>query len=195
MIFKLLAAGRQFLVAAGSDESQVLSVCEQVTAVSESPEAVAISLPSKGALFDAICRTHEFTLAIPPKDAADRVAKCSRAQKSARFVDMFSECSLTPGKAQMIGAPIIEEAEVNIECRLSSIVSFGDRSLIIGEVVHLGISDEKKEEKSKQDAKDEKPASNPKDEKQKTDQKDDKRDEKKDERPRQDAADERTKPA
>lgn len=186
MIFKLLGSGRQFLVSAGTDEQQALAVCEQVMAVSENPESVAISLPSKGIALDLISRTQEFVLASPSRDSAERVAKCSRAQKGSRFVDMFAECSLTPGRAQKISAPTIEEAEFNIECRVVSLVSSGDRSVVIGEVVHLGISEEKeeraREEKPKEERKEEKKDERAKDEKKDDKHKDELKDEKKEDK-------------
>ena len=188
MIFKLLGGGRQFLVSAGTDEQQALVICEHVMSVSENPETVAVSLLAKGAVFDLINRTQEFVLAVPSKDAAERAVKCSRAQKGSRFVDMFSECSLSPGRAQKISAPTIEEAEFNLECRVTSIMSCGDRSIVVGEVVHLGIREEK-DDRPKEEKRDEKPSEEKKEEKSKDEKRDEPKTEKKDEKARDEPKD------
>lgn len=146
MIFKLLGAGGQCLISAGTEGQQSLFSCDSAMAVSESPLSLAVSIPSRGELIDIVSRTHEFVLAIPPAQVAEKVSKIAlRAQKGRGFVDLFSESGLTAGRAQKIGAPTVEEADVNLECRVISIVSCGDRSLVVGEIVHMGIRAEKDE--------------------------------------------------
>jgi flavin reductase (DIM6/NTAB) family NADH-FMN oxidoreductase RutF len=49
---------------------------------------------------------------------------------------------LTPGKAAIVRAPIIEEAPLSIECRVKEIVSLGSHEMYIAEVVNV-IADDK----------------------------------------------------
>ena len=44
---------------------------------------------------------------------------------------------LTPGKATVVSAPIIEESPLNIECRVKEIVSLGSHHMFISEVVNV----------------------------------------------------------
>ena len=44
---------------------------------------------------------------------------------------------LTPGKAGVVRAPIVEEAPVCIECRVKEIVPLGSHDLFLAEVVNI----------------------------------------------------------
>ena len=61
-------------------------------------------------------------------------------------VSEFTECGLTPVKADLVGAPLVLESPVNFECRLVKIIEFGEHpsisSLVIGEVVMAHVRDE-----------------------------------------------------
>lgn len=62
--------------------------------------------------------------------------------RSGRDYNKFHEMNLTPGKAAIVQAPIIEEAPLNIECRVKEIVSLGSHEMYIAEVVNV-IADDK----------------------------------------------------
>ena len=49
----------------------------------------------------------------------------------------FEEMKLTPGKARMVAAPIVEESPLNIECRVKEIVSLGSHDMFIAEVLNV----------------------------------------------------------
>ena len=47
------------------------------------------------------------------------------------------EMKLTPGKARMVAAPIVEESPLSIECRVKEIVSLGSHDMFIAEVLNV----------------------------------------------------------
>ena len=49
----------------------------------------------------------------------------------------FKEMKLTPGKAEMVQAPIIDEAPICIECRVKEILTLGSHDMFIAEVVNI----------------------------------------------------------
>ena len=53
----------------------------------------------------------------------------------------FEEMKLTPGKAGVVRAPIVEEAPVCIECRVKEIVPLGSHDLFLAEVVNVQADD------------------------------------------------------
>ena len=57
--------------------------------------------------------------------------------RSGRDYNKFEEMNLTPGKASVVNAPIIEESPLNIECRVKEIVSLGSHNMFIAEVVNV----------------------------------------------------------
>ena len=48
---------------------------------------------------------------------------------------------LTPGKAKMVSAPIIEESPLCIECRVKEIISLGSHDMFIADVVNVKADD------------------------------------------------------
>ena len=53
------------------------------------------------------------------------------------YNNKFQEMGLTPGKAAMVKAPIIEESPLCIECRVKEIVSLGSHDMFIADVVNV----------------------------------------------------------
>lgn len=54
----------------------------------------------------------------------------------------FREMGLTPGKAAVVAAPIIEESPLCIECRVKEIIPLGSHEMYIADVVNV-MADEK----------------------------------------------------
>ena len=48
---------------------------------------------------------------------------------------------LTPGKAKIVSAPIIEESPLCIECRVKEIISLGSHDMFIADVVNVKADD------------------------------------------------------
>jgi len=61
-------------------------------------------------------------------------------------VDEFKEAGLTPVEADLVKAPMVVESPVNLECRLTQVLEFGEApltsSFIIGEVLRVHVKDE-----------------------------------------------------
>lgn len=50
--------------------------------------------------------------------------------------------NLTPGKAQVVKAPLITESPVNIECKVKNIIELGSHHAFISEVVGVSVDSE-----------------------------------------------------
>jgi Conserved protein/domain typically associated with flavoprotein oxygenases, DIM6/NTAB family len=48
---------------------------------------------------------------------------------------------LTPGKASVVNAPIIEESPLCIECRVKEVISLGSHDMFIADVVNVKADD------------------------------------------------------
>ena len=53
----------------------------------------------------------------------------------------FEEMGLTPGKASVVNAPIIEESPLCIECRVKEVISLGTHDMFISEIVNVQADD------------------------------------------------------
>jgi flavin reductase (DIM6/NTAB) family NADH-FMN oxidoreductase RutF len=62
-------------------------------------------------------------------------------------INEFEQANLTPAPSQMVKPPRVAESPVNFECKVSQIVNIGDggkgsASIVIGEVLHMQVSDQ-----------------------------------------------------
>jgi flavin reductase (DIM6/NTAB) family NADH-FMN oxidoreductase RutF len=55
--------------------------------------------------------------------------------------DKFKEMKLTPVKASIVRAPLIDEAPVCIECRVKEILALGSHDMFISDVVNVSIDE------------------------------------------------------
>ena len=67
--------------------------------------------------------------------------------RSGKDYDKFKEMRLTPGKASIVKAPIIEESPLCIECKVTEIKELGSHDMFIAEVVNVLADDKYMDEK------------------------------------------------
>jgi flavin reductase (DIM6/NTAB) family NADH-FMN oxidoreductase RutF len=79
--------------------------------------------------------TKEFVINLTTKDLAYATDWCG--VRSGRKYDKFKEMNLTPGKATVVSAPIIEESPVNIECKVTQVLELGTHDMFMAEVVNV----------------------------------------------------------
>ena len=58
-----------------------------------------------------------------------------------RKVDKFQKCALTKAKAQKVSAPLIEECPINIECKVSDIISLGSHDMFLADIVGVNVDE------------------------------------------------------
>jgi flavin reductase (DIM6/NTAB) family NADH-FMN oxidoreductase RutF len=79
--------------------------------------------------------TQNLVVNIPPRDLLDRVDWCGLV--SGRDRDKFQETGLTAAPAKKVGAPLIQECPLNLECCLRRVIPLGSHDLFLVEVVAL----------------------------------------------------------
>ena len=82
----------------------------------------------------------EFVINLTTKDLAYATDWCG--VNSGKDHHKFDEMKLTPGKAGMVNAPIIEESPLCIECRVKEIIALGSHDMFIADVVNV-LADDK----------------------------------------------------
>ena len=80
-------------------------------------------------------RNREFVINLTTKPLAYATDWCG--VKSGRDYRKFEEMGLTPGRAGVVDAPVVEEAPVSIECRVREIVPLGSHDMFVAEVVNV----------------------------------------------------------
>lgn len=104
------------------------------------PAMLYISVRPERYSYSIIKSTGEFVINLTTKELIKAVDYCG--VRSGRDVDKFKEMNLTAKKANQLNyAPIIEEAPVNIECKVKEIMPLGSHHMFIAEVVGVNIED------------------------------------------------------
>lgn len=85
--------------------------------------------------------TGVFVVAIPNMETAEAMVATSADYPEG--TSEFGACGLSEAAATLISAPLVGEAAINLECRVSQQIRIGERSnLILGEVVRFHCKDE-----------------------------------------------------
>ena len=88
---------------------------------------------------DNIRETGEFVVNVPPATMVEEVMVCAR--NFPPEVDEFEEAGLTPRPSTAVAPPGIEGSVAWMECRLVEEITREKYALVVGEVVHLEVSD------------------------------------------------------
>ena len=121
------------------DNYNIITIAWTGTICSEPPMAYISVRPSRHS-YDIIKRTGEFVINLVTAKLALAADFCG--VRSGKEIDKFSHLKLTPAKADFVGAPLIAESPLNIECKVTEIKPLGSHDMFIARV--LGIHADKK---------------------------------------------------
>ncbi len=109
----------------------VLTVAWTGTVCSD-PAMTYISVRPERYSYHMIKETGEFVLNLTTKRLARAVDYCG--VRSGRDEDKFAGAGLTREKADTVGAPLIAESPVNIECKVTEIKPLGSHDMFLAKV-------------------------------------------------------------
>ncbi len=115
--------------------------------VCTNPAMVYISVRPERHSYDMIKNSGEFVINLTTKDLTFATDYCG--VRSGRDVDKFKEMKLTPLPASQVGAPLIGESPVNIECKVEQILPLGSHHMFLAKVVAVNIDEQYLDEKGK----------------------------------------------
>ena len=113
------------------------------------PAMVSISVRPSRYSHHMIEETGEFVINLTTEKMAFATDYCG--VKSGRDVDKFKETKLTREQASHVGAPLIKESPVSIECRVREIQELGSHSLFLADVLAVHVESDYMDEKGKFD--------------------------------------------
>lgn len=122
------------MVSLGSkpEEHNIITISWTGT-INSNPPMCYISVRPERHSFDILKRNLEFVINLTTKDLAYATDWCG--VKSGRDFNKFEEMKLTPGKCQIVSAPLIEESPLSIECKVTKVMPLGSHHMFIAEVV------------------------------------------------------------
>lgn len=132
MIYPLPAV----MVSVGStpEEYNIITISWTGTICSDPPMCYISVRPGRHS-FDLLVKNREFVINLTTKALAYATDWCG--VRSGRQYRKFEAMGLTPGLASVVNAPIIEEAPVNIECRVKEIIQLGTHHMFIADVLNV----------------------------------------------------------
>lgn len=107
--------------------------------VCSDPPMVSISVRPERYSYHMIKETGEFVINLTTGKLAFATDYCG--VKSGRDVDKFKEMHLTKLPAQKVGAPLIGESPVNIECRVTQTIELGTHDMFLATVEAVTVDD------------------------------------------------------
>jgi flavin reductase (DIM6/NTAB) family NADH-FMN oxidoreductase RutF len=116
MVYQLLEPGPVVLLTtARKGRANVMTLSWHMMVEFE-PPLIACVVSGRDYSFAALRATKECVIAIPAVDLARTVVDIGNC--SGRDVDKFETFSLTPIKAECVGAPLVSECFANLECKV-----------------------------------------------------------------------------
>ena len=119
-------------VAGGAGAGNVLTIA-WAGVVCSTPPMLSVAIRPSRYSHDLVVREREFVVNIP--DAAQLEPTDVAGVWSGREHDKFAELGLTPLPATRVGAPLVAECPVNLECVVRHQLALGSHDLFIAEVV------------------------------------------------------------
>lgn len=113
------------------------------------PPMVSISVRPERHSYKMLCDTREFVINLTTEKLAYATDYCG--VKSGRDVDKFEKANLTREPSSHVGAPMIKESPVSIECRVREITEYGSHSMFLADVLAVHVDKEYMDEKGKFD--------------------------------------------
>lgn len=104
------------------------------------PPAAAVSVRKTRWTHHAILHRKGFTLNLPGRDMATRVDFAG--MHSGRDTDIFASLGFTPGVAEHVDAPCVEECPVVLELSLIRHMDLGSHTQFIGEIMDVKIRED-----------------------------------------------------
>ena len=101
--------------------------------VNTDPAMLYISVRPGRYSYDIIKKTGEFVLNLTNKPLAFATDWCG--VKSGRDFDKFKEMNLTPEPSKIINTPMIAEAPVSIECKVTQIIPLSTHDMFLAKVM------------------------------------------------------------
>jgi flavin reductase (DIM6/NTAB) family NADH-FMN oxidoreductase RutF len=121
------------MVTCGPYDAANIITLAWVGTVCSTPPTIGISIRPSRYSHGLIKEQAEFGVNLPPRDLLHDTDYCGMV--SGREASKFAQTGLTPIRASVVHTALIAECPVNMECRVTQILSLGSHDLFLGEIV------------------------------------------------------------
>lgn len=127
------------LIVCGNNASPNVFTVAWTGIINSQPPKTYISVRPERYSHGLIEKTGEFTVNLPTRKLVHAVDFCG--VRSGRDMNKFEKCALTPVPASRVGAPILEEAPISLECRVFERVHYGTHDMFLADIVAVDADD------------------------------------------------------
>ena len=132
----------------GKGQDDIITVAWTGT-ICTNPPMVYISVRPSRFSHHMLMETGEFVINLTTEKLTRATDYCG--VRSGRDVDKFKETGLTREKAEFVKAPMIKEAPVSIECRVTEVKKLGSHDMFLAEVLAVHADEEYMDENNRCD--------------------------------------------
>jgi len=136
-VYRLLEPGPVVLLTTARNGRANVMTMSWHTMLEFEPPLVGCVVSNRNHSFATLRATKECVIAIPAAELAPKVVRCGNV--SGRRVDKFTAFGLTPMPAAFVGAPLVAECPVNLECKVVDTRMVNKYNFFVLEVVHAWI--------------------------------------------------------
>jgi flavin reductase (DIM6/NTAB) family NADH-FMN oxidoreductase RutF len=129
------------LVASGTTEKPNLMAVAWIGMMGSTPPILAISLQKKRYSLETIRNNKDFTVNIPTARQFRETDYCGLV--SGRKRRKFEDCGFTAAPSSIVKAPLVAECPFNLECKVIQEITFGEWTVIFGEIVETHVDEDK----------------------------------------------------
>ena len=120
----------------GAGRDNLITIAWTGTVCSD-PAMTYISVKPERYSHHILQETGEFVINLVPRRLAKELDFCG--VKSGRDVDKFEACGLTRLAASTVGAPLVAECPVGIECRVDRVIELGSHDMFLAKVLSVSV--------------------------------------------------------
>lgn len=121
------------MVSCGSMEAPNIVTIAWTGIINSEPPITYVSIRKSRYSHELITQSGEFVINLTTEKLAETTDFCG--VRSGRELNKFQERGLTPIPSDQIGAPMILESPVNLECRVMEVKSFPSHDMFIAEIL------------------------------------------------------------
>lgn len=99
------------------------------------PPMTYISLRPERYSYGIIKKTGEFVMNLMPSTLVKELDLCG--MKSGRDLDKLAACGLTPLPANRVKAPLLKEAPLCLECKVTQVIPLGSHHMFLAEILSV----------------------------------------------------------
>ena len=127
------------MVSCGNGEESNIITVAWTGIINSQPPMTYVSVRKSRHSHHIIEETGEFVINLTTEDLAGVTDWCG--VKSGRDLDKFAETGLTPGKCDEVKCPLVKEAPVNLECRVTEVKEFPSHDMFIAEIIKIHVDE------------------------------------------------------